>query len=153
DDCVNTGVTFDFVPAGEVVVNGVFGYDAPLPTTRVTVVDGQLSEVIVPLSVIKGVTRHADGGTVPYPSVSLSSGGDSATYNASSSSDTGAFAFYGIPQGVYQLRAQDNDSGLWAVVEANLADASRVLQVDATLPPSGTVSGVLRNQAGQVVAG
>lgn len=147
-DCVDNWAVFDILPPGEVVVDGYLGYDVPFGPVTAMITNGQVTDVTATLSIVKGVVRHADGSAAQNTTVSVET--PERTYRGSTN-EGGEFTVYGVPAGDHRLRAQDNTSGLWVEAPFTFLDVSAPLQLNVTLPASGSLSGVLRNQANQPV--
>jgi hypothetical protein len=138
------------VPPGAATIN-VWDYNMArnLDTVAVNVVDGQEKAATLVVSKIKGAAHFSDGSVVPYPSVTVDwddgSGNLLTFYGAGL--DNGDYAVLGVPAGNFTLNVQDPGTGLGATVSGNLPSNDGLLALDVTLPPSGRVTGTLRNAA------
>lgn len=105
-------------------------------------------------SLIKGVVRFPDDTPVPYPNVfitQIDAAGNVTTYYPSSTEADGSYRVLGVTAADYTMTAQDPESGLQAAVAGTLAAVDTPQTTDVTLPPSGTVTGTVRDAAGSVV--
>ena len=142
---------FANLAAGQGIVS-VYGGSMGTPQpVQFTVVDGQRTELVVVVSVVKGSVRFSDGTPVPYPSVSVvTAGGD--TLFAYETSVQGEYRILGVPVGPITVKAEDPESALYQSVTAHLVSATEALTQDVTLPRFASVSGVYRDDGGAVVA-
>lgn len=166
-DCAD-GAAFEGVPVGSVTVSGSRwcsggarveqASTAPGPSCSyaefapVTVEVGDGESVDVPFfqSVIKGSVRFSDGMAAPYSSVWLIDV-DGRNYSTAAAED-GSYRFDVVPQGAFELEAQDDASGLHVTQAGTLVDPAVPVIVDLTLPPSGHIAGVVRDAEGVPVA-
>jgi hypothetical protein len=112
-------------------------------------------DLTLPVSVITGRVLRADGVTVvTTPSVQatqLLSNGTTRTYFSTLTNAQGTWFIYGVPVGAVTIRGQDSQSGLFATATGTVASISQPLVIDVVLPPSGTVTGTVRDADGLAV--
>ncbi|MFS2002526.1 carboxypeptidase regulatory-like domain-containing protein [Duganella sp. CT11-25] len=138
------------LPAGPVQISIAPSGRAPYGTVTVNAVTDQEVAAQVTLSKIAGVVRYANGGPAAYPTVYLLDAAGELLMADGGDSD-GNYAIYGARAGAFSISAQDSN-GLASTVNGTLADTSQVMTLDLTLPPYGTVSGVVRNAQDAPVA-
>jgi hypothetical protein len=102
------------------------------------------------MSSVRGTVTFDDGTAVPFPSV-FANDADGRTYYPARTTSSGGYVFFEVPAGVVTVNAQDEDSGLFAIVSGTLVDATASIVVDVKLPPSGTVTGRLLDSAGNPI--
>lgn len=108
-------------------------------------------DVTLPIGVIKGVVSYADGSPVNFPDVfatQTDANGNRRTFFTNQSGSDGSYVVVGPAAGDLIVTAQDNNSGLTQVVNTTLPDVHSALNLNITLPPSGTVTGVVYNSDG-----
>ncbi len=137
---------FPGVPAGEFVAR-VMGPSGWTKTSEFVFSGSADSPFTLNVETIRGRVNHADGAGVLTPGVSwtVQSSGD-VWYQHASDAD-GSFVLYAPNAGAGTLEGRDWESGLYGNRSALLA-AGVPLELDVTLPPSGTVTGVLRDRDG-----
>lgn len=147
-NCEN-GVTFDAVPPGQTTLSGYLENYALLGPVTFDAVDGQRTDVVLKVSLVKGIVRSADGAIISWPSVTLIS--DHQMLYADTNQQ-GEYFVYGAPIGGFTVRAEDYRSGLSAIASGNLVDPNTAITLNVTMPPTGTVTGVFRDQSNQPIA-
>jgi hypothetical protein len=137
---------FPGVPAGEFVAR-VMGPSGWTKTSEFVFSGSADSPFTLNVETIRGRVNYADGAGVLTPGVSwtVQSSGD-VWYQHASDAD-GNFVVYVPTPGTGILEGRDWDSGLYGDRSALLA-AGVPLGLDVSLPPSGTVTGVLRDRGG-----
>ncbi|OGB21129.1 MAG: hypothetical protein A3I66_10075 [Burkholderiales bacterium RIFCSPLOWO2_02_FULL_57_36] len=143
------GITFDAVPAGQATITGNLDYIAPLGPVTFDVVEGQRTDVVLTVSLVKGVVRLADGTPIPWPSVTLT---NETQFLYAETNELGEYRIYGAAAGAFTVRAEDNDSGLSATASGNLVDPGTSIALNVTMPPTGTVTGTFRDRDDQPIA-
>jgi hypothetical protein len=108
-------------------------------------------DITLPVGVVSGTVTYSDGQAVQFPEVFVTQvGADNITrsYFANTSNFDGTYVVLGPQTGAFTLTAQDSNSGLTQTASGNLASTQTDVQVNVTLPPSGTVSGTIFNADG-----
>lgn len=143
------------VPAGAVTVSLLQG-EGPSwlqGQTSATVVNGQPVEAIIPISVLSGRVLHADGVAVQSPSIFTTLQDGSTFYPSVETDDQGNYRVLGLPVGEATIEVQDTfDSGLRQSKIVNMVSVLQPVVADITLPPGGTVQGIVRDSNGQPLA-
>jgi hypothetical protein len=127
---------------------GVFGQSTGVFTSF-----GQTVQVnvTVPIGIVKGTISYTDGTGVPFPSVFVTqrdANGNSRSFFANTNGSDGSYTIAGPLVGDFILTAQDSNSGLVQTASGTLSDISVPVVVNVTLPPSGTVKGVVHDSSG-----
>ncbi len=107
--------------------------------------------VTLPIGIVKGTVTFFDGTPVPYPDVfvtSIDPFGNTQTSYANFTDVNGNYTVLGPVVGSYTLTAQDNSSGLTATLTDSVVAVNVPVIDNATMPPSGTVTGVVLNPDG-----
>jgi hypothetical protein len=118
-------------------------------TAEAVAVDGEVTSVTVPISVVRGKVRHIDGVEAAYPYMSVTLENGEEFIAGQDSDELGNYRLYGLPAGRIRVEATDGQlSGLRQTIEVNLSGVVAVNGADITLPPSGTVQGILRDAQG-----
>jgi hypothetical protein len=150
----------DSVPVGAVRVNasagtgfdGGFGagdlkFDGDVATVDIT---------FIGTGVVSATVRTADGGSVPFASVSLTSRNalQRSVAETTESDAQGSVRFAGIPVGDVSVTAVDNASGLAGSASGQLAADGSSLDLQILLQPAGAIRAhVLRQDKTTVAAG
>ena len=120
----------------------------------VQVLTGQITTLTLRLSKVSGVVKYYDNKVTsnPYIIASIPSG-DSLFVDGSSD---GSYTIYGLPADNFSLEGvqsyyDEPYGGLRARVNANLVDVNTALNIDVLLPPTGRITGTLRNRNNQIV--
>ena len=144
-DCSAVAV-FPGVPAGEIAAS-VRGPSGWTKTGKFVFNGSADSPFVLNVETVRGRVTYADGVGVVNPGVSwtVQSSGD-VWYEHASDTD-GNFVLYSPAAGDGRLEGRDWESGLYGNRSVLLA-AGVPLGLDVTLPPSGTVTGVLRDRDG-----
>lgn len=107
--------------------------------------------LLMPVSVVKGVVRFADGVTpsqYPYVSVRQSDGrGLTKTFYGNFADADGHYMVVGVGVGDFELTANDGSTPIYAIVPGSLAEVASVVTLDVVLPPTGVVTGTVLNEA------
>jgi Carboxypeptidase regulatory-like domain/Bacterial TSP3 repeat len=107
--------------------------------------------VTVPIGVIKGVVSYTDGTGVPFPDVfatQTGADGNLRSYFANTRGADGSYVIAGPVVGDFTLTVQDFNSGLVQVVTGTVSDVSIPVVLNVTMPPTGTVKGVVYDASG-----
>ncbi|UXI68193.1 carboxypeptidase regulatory-like domain-containing protein [Tahibacter amnicola] len=115
----------------------------------VTVTSDHAEHIVFDISVVKGTVRHADGEAASYPSVTLTDS-QGQTYDAQTSWQ-GSYRLEDVPPGPFELRAQDNDSGMTVTATGTLTDVQTPVVMDLTFAPTSGVRGTVTDAGGQPV--
>jgi hypothetical protein len=112
-------------------------------------------DLSLPVSVVKGVVRFADGVTPSqYPSVyarQTDGRGLTKTFYGNYGDGDGNYMVVGVGAGDFELVAEDGSTPIYGTASGSLADAASVVTLDVTLPPTGVVTGTVLNEAGAPV--
>ena len=143
------------MPAGSYIVRAVDGNSwIELASATGNITTGAEVPVNLVTSLVKGVVRFADGTVVSNPgafATQIAADGNIQTRYSNSTNADGSYRILGVTVGEYTLTVQDPNSGLQAVVSGNLVSLTSAETVDVTLPTSGTVTGTVRDTAGNIV--
>lgn len=105
----------------------------------------------MPVSVVKGTVRFADGVTpAPQPDVYIrqrDARGLTRTYYANFSDAEGNYMVVGVGVGDFEAVAQDGSTPLYATAQGALASIASVVNLDVVLPPTGIVNGIVLDEA------
>lgn len=107
--------------------------------------------LVIPVGTVRGTVRTAAGAAVPFPNVFLThedAEGNLRSFSSSTENEQGEYTFQDIPLGRFFLTAQGNN-GLTRKVQGAMADVTVPVVIDLNLPGSGTISGTVRDSAGQ----
>ena len=107
--------------------------------------------VTVPVGIVRGVISYTDGTGVPFPSVFVTqtdANGGSRSFFANTNGPDGSYTIAGPLVGDFIVTAQDSNSGLVQTASGTLSDISVPVIINVTLPPSGTVKGVVYDANG-----
>ena len=139
------------VPYGGESSSSVFGTH---DLGAVQVLTGQITTLTLRLSKVSGVVKYYDNQAAvnPYVIVSIPSGESQYVYGSSD----GSYTIYGLPADNFSLEgvqsySDDPYGGLRARVNANLVDVNTALNIDVLFPPTGRITGTLRNRNNQIV--
>jgi alpha-tubulin suppressor-like RCC1 family protein len=156
------GVADPNVPGGYVIVGPDLGEVAITAedsltsidaATTITVTDLQATAVptlVLPAyGTVRGVVRNSVNEPVPYAGVVIETASGSEWYDAD---EFGEYIARYIPVGPVTVSSSLN-TGVAASATGTLAGALSTLVLDVTLPPYGTVSGVVRNNDGTPASG
>jgi hypothetical protein len=146
-----SGTVFTDVPAGNGTLfashNEMY---ADFGSVSVVVASNTAVEKTIPVSVVKGVVRFANGQPVEYPYASLSAN-DERYFEAPLRDEQGNYAFFGVPPGNFVVWAQDQNFGLSTEVTGVLQDVNVPVLLDITLPPAGVVQGTFTDASGNPI--
>src|SRR5258708_15700882 len=109
-----------------------------------------VTHVSLPIAVIKGTVTYSDATPVPFPQVfatQTNAGGSRITSFSNSNAD-GTYTLTGPSVGDFTITAQDFRSGLVQTVAGTVSDVSAPVVINVTMPPSGTVKGVVYDANG-----
>jgi hypothetical protein len=135
---------FPGVPSGDMVVRVGTSWTQTFPVT----INGDTENLVtLRLETVRGRVTHDDGTGVSQPGVSWTMLPDGETVYEHLSDEDGNFVLYLPAPGEGRLEAQDWSSGLSSTRTARLS-AGVPLGLDLALPPTGTVTGVLRDRSG-----
>lgn len=138
------------LPAGPVSVSIGPRNRAPYGVVQVDAVTDQEAEAVVWMSKLSGAVRYRNGAVAEYPTVYLiDAAGDMLQPEYSEAG--GSYVIRGARPGPFTITAQDSN-GLSTMVNGTVADPKTAIALDITLPPSGTVTGVVTNAANLPVA-
>jgi hypothetical protein len=107
--------------------------------------------VTVPIGIVKGTISYTDGTGVPFPNVFVTqtdANGNSRSFFANTNGPDGSYTIAGPLVGDFILTAQDSNSGLVQTASGTLSDITLPVVINVTLPPSGTVKGVVYDSNG-----
>ena len=106
----------------------------------------------LPIGVATGTVFYADGLTpAPFAIVTLaqqSSGGD-ATQLQAYADEAGRFSVTGVALGAFEIQASDADGMLLGLASGSNGSITTALVANVRLRPSGTVTGIVRDSAGE----
>lgn len=130
----------------KLVVHSPFNYYTIAETTGKFTSPNQTLELNVqlPVSMVKGMVRFADGSPVPYPFVYMTANDGSdiyATYYTNINDALGNYTIFSPATGAFELIAQDPDSGLTTDAGGNISDLAVPVNLDLSMPPVGNVKG------------
>ena len=111
-------------------------------------------DLFAPVPVVSGTVTFADGGAVRFPNANVlltDALGQTQTFFATRSDDSGAFGVPVLELGAFELTAQDPDSGLTAVVSGTIANVFDIVHEDVQLPEALTLSGAVIDVNGDPV--
>jgi hypothetical protein len=137
--------------------NAPSGGNRPASSTVTFASYGQavLTTINTPWVSLTGTVTYADGATpVAYPYVQASQAdpdGTLVTYYPVSTDAGGHFTVIGISTGPFQVRAQDNQSGLVSVITATAPANGSAVNVAVRMPVTGSVTGFVLSAGGAVV--
>jgi hypothetical protein len=106
--------------------------------------------VTVPVGVVRGTVTYSDGSGVPFPEVfatQTNADGVTRSFFANRNAD-GSYSIAGLLVGDFTLTVQDFNSGLVQIGNGTVSDVSIPLVLNVTLPPTGTVKGVVYDASG-----
>ena len=106
--------------------------------------------VTVPVGAVRGTVTYRDGTAVSFPEVFVTqtnADGVTRSFFANAHAD-GTYAIAGPLVGDFTLTVQDFNSGLVQVVTGTVSDVSIPVILDVTMPPTGTVKGVVYDANG-----
>jgi hypothetical protein len=106
--------------------------------------------VTVPVGAVRGTVTYRDGTAVSFPEVFVTqtnADGVTRSFFANAHAD-GTYAIAGPLVGDFTLTVQDFNSGLVQVVTGTVSDVSVPVILDVTMPPTGTVKGVVYDANG-----
>ncbi len=150
----------DSVPVGAVRVNANagIGFDGGVGIGDLKF-DGDVTTIDVTFigtGVVSATVRTADGGSVPFASVSLTSR-NALQRNVAETTETdgqGTVRFAGIPVGDVSVTAVDNASGLAGSASGRLTADGSSLDLEVSLQPAGAIRArVLRQDKATAAAG
>ncbi|MGZ4843338.1 MAG: beta strand repeat-containing protein [Candidatus Angelobacter sp.] len=107
--------------------------------------------VTVPIGVVKGTISYTDGTGVPFPDVfatQTNADGSVRSYFANTNGPDGSYTIAGPVVGDFILTVQDFNSGLSQVTSGTVSDVSVPVVLNVTMPPTGTVKGVVYDASG-----
>ncbi|MCU1382351.1 MAG: LamG domain protein jellyroll fold domain protein [Acidobacteria bacterium] len=108
-------------------------------------------DLIIPISIVSGRVRFADGTNVRRASMFVTDS-TGVTRNFRSNTD-GTYNILNLAPGEVVVTAQDNNSGLNATATGTLQSVAAALALDVRLPASGTVTGFVTDASGAPVRG
>lgn len=106
--------------------------------------------VTLPVAVVKGTVSYTDGAPVFFPQVfatQTDTTGNLRSFFGNSNFD-GTYTLFGLAVGDFTLTAQDSNAGLTQVVTGAVTDITIPVVLNVTMPPTGTVSGVVYDSNG-----
>ncbi|HEX3153214.1 MAG TPA: carboxypeptidase regulatory-like domain-containing protein [Candidatus Angelobacter sp.] len=107
--------------------------------------------VTIPIGVVKGTASYTDGTGVPFPQAFVTqtdANGNVFTFFANTSAADGSYSVAGPFAGNFTLTLQDSNSGLTQIVSGAVSDINVPVIVNVTMPPTGTVKGVVYDSTG-----
>jgi len=110
-----------------------------------------VTNVTIPIGVVKGTISYTDGTGVPFPDVFVTqtdANGNARTYFANSNGADGSYSIAGPLVGDFTLTVQDFRSGLTQVASGTVSDINVPVILNVTMPPTGTVKGVVYDASG-----
>ncbi|MGC4081195.1 MAG: carboxypeptidase-like regulatory domain-containing protein [Vicinamibacterales bacterium] len=141
------------VPSGQMIVRGYYSYNGVDVVGEVTVdAVSQTVDVVIPMSVVKGVARRADGTPVNRPTA-FTEDASGTTRTARRTKTTGEFIVFGTAPGPFRLTVQERSSGVLVSTDAVMADIGTAIVRDVTMPALGTVTGHLYDRLGAPISG
>lgn len=107
-------------------------------------------DVVIPYthtgpSTLIGTLKYSDGSVVPSANITLYQNG--VTYHPWFYPWSGIYEFFGAPVGPFEISAQDAVSGVSVTAQGEVIDGV-VTVLNLTLPPTGSVTGVVYDNAG-----
>jgi len=120
-------------------------YGAPFGVAEVEAVADQEVEAVVWVSKLSGRVRYRNGAVAEYPTVYVLDAAGELLQPAYSEAD-GSYVIRGTRPGPFTITAQDGN-GLSTTMSGTVTDPKRAIALDITLPPSGTVTGVVTDAA------
>jgi hypothetical protein len=134
--------TFDSEFLGEV--------SATMPADDIAIGNVNLA---LPVAVVKGTIKRADGSPVPNPYVWVTQTDTSGAEHEDfiyNTDEQGHYAAFLRSPGAFSIRARDPE-GLAATVTGTAPNVSTVVQLDITLPAGMTVNGTVKDASGSPV--
>jgi hypothetical protein len=124
------------------VANALTFDAAPLTTVNNT-------DLKLPLGLVRGRVRFADGVAVPNPTISIVKPGSNLPVITGGSD--GTYQAFLASTGQFNVNAQDPASGLQASPTANLGSLSETINLDINLQGDANLTGTIRDAQGAVV--
>ena len=107
-------------------------------------------DLILPVAVISGVVRHADGTPVAYPNVLVRwmSGPRAGNTSYAGGRFDGSYGLVVEQPGDFILTAQDGLSGQTQGVAGTVSDLTMAIPIDVTFGPTGSIAGTVVDGGG-----
>jgi len=140
----------DDLPTGDEHLVRVLREGNEIHRETVIIQEGVDVEVSPVLSVVHGLVTHPEGGSVGNGWYYIED--SAASYHYGNTEVDGRFRAIGIPAGPLRINVTDNDSGLQVQGTGDLQNAGGLLEINVTMPDSGTVRGTVRDAGGAPVA-